>query len=180
MATTTATLTGEQFDALSYDEGRQWELLNGELIPVSSLTLRHQKVVYRILAALNRYLESTNSRNLATQDVEFSLADDCRFRPDVAVLTGSRAASADLDHTPIPGAPDIAIEVISPSERTTDSQEKVRAYLQHGTAEVWQVYPKSRTVQIHRAEITHTIEGSGMLSTPLLPDFTLPVAALFE
>lgn len=180
MATTTATLTGEQFDALSYDEGRQWELLNGELIPVSSPTLRHQKIVYRILAALNRYLESTNARDLATQDVEFSLADDCRLRPDVAVLTGAKATNVDLDRTPIPGSPDIAIEVISPSERASDSQGKVRAYLQHGTAEVWQVYPTFRTIQIHRTELTHTLEADATLTTPLLPNFALPVAGLFE
>jgi len=86
----------------------------------------------------------------------------------------------DRERSPIPGAADIAVEVISPSERSTDSQGKVRAYLQHGTVEVWQVYPKSRTIQVHRTEIAHTLEADATITTPLLPDFTLAVAALFE
>lgn len=46
------TATGIEFDALPYAEGRRWELLEGELIPVSSPTLKHQEIVFRVLAPL--------------------------------------------------------------------------------------------------------------------------------
>ncbi|MGA3039600.1 MAG: Uma2 family endonuclease, partial [Bryobacteraceae bacterium] len=130
MATIT-TISGAQFDALPYEEGRQWELVDGELIPVPSPTWQHQESVLRIQLALRSYFETNKIQGLAGQDVEFSMTDNDRVRPDVAVLLGEKATSLDPDKTPIPGAPDIAIEVISPSERASESHDKVRAYLRN-------------------------------------------------
>lgn len=180
MATITTIKTGAQFDALPYEEGRRWELVNGELIAASSPTPRHQDIVFEILLALRRYLQQSKAMaGLAYQDVEFALTENDRVRPDVCIVLGEKATRLDPDKIPIPGAPDIAIEVISPSERTSDSHDKVRAYLRNGTAEVWQVYPKSRTVQIHRGEASRSVEWSQPVETNLLPGFALQLAALF-
>ena len=179
MATITTT-TGAQFDAMPFEEGRKWELIDGELIPVSSPTPRHQDIVFRILRALQRYLEAGRTPGLAYQDVEFAMTDKDRVRPDVCVLLGDKARRLDPDRIPIPGSPDIAIEVISPTERAFQSHDKVRAYLLNGTAEVWQVYPKSRTVQVHRGEISRSFEFSQPVVTDLLPGFALMLSSLFE
>jgi len=88
---TTAAMTGAQFDALPYEEGRQWELLNGELIPVPSATPRHQQTVSRILFALGLYLEASKTGALALPDVEFALTDSDRVRHDVCVLLKEKA-----------------------------------------------------------------------------------------
>jgi Uma2 family endonuclease len=178
MATAT-TITGAQFDAMPYEEGRRWELVNGELISVPSPTWQHQDFESRILFALRRYLETRKITGLAGHDVEFALTDNDRVRPDVRVLLGNNARRLDPTKTPIPGAADIAIEVISPSERASESHDKVRAYLRNGTTEVWQVYPKSRTVLIHRGEIARSLEWSQPVETDLLPGFALEFAALF-
>ena len=74
---------------------------------------------------------------------------------------------------------DIAIEVISPNERASESHDKVRAYLRNGTTEVWQVYPKSRTVLIHRGEIARSLDWSQPVQTDLLPGFALELVKLF-
>ena len=176
---TIATITGAQFDAMPYEEGRQWELVNGELISVPSPTWQHQDFVFGIQLALRRYLETSKVQGLAGQDVEFALTENDRVRPDVCVLLGDNARRLDPTKTPIPGAPDIAIEVISPTERASESHDKVRAYLRNGTAEVWQVYPKSRTVQIHRGETARSLEWSKPVETDLLPGFAPPLASLF-
>ncbi|MGC9948372.1 MAG: Uma2 family endonuclease [Bryobacteraceae bacterium] len=178
MATIT-TISGAQFDAMPYEEGRQWELVNGELISVPSPTWQHQEYVLRIQLAFRRYFETSKMSGLAGQDVEFSLSDHDRVRPDVCVLLGDNARRLDPEKTPIPGAPDIAIEVISPSERASESHDKVRAYLRSGTTEVWQVYPKSRTVQIHRGETARSLEWSQPVETDLLPGFAFELASLF-
>ena len=93
---------------------------------------------------------------------------------------GEKALRLDPDKTPIPGVPDIAIEVISPTECASESHDKVRAYLRNGSAEVWQVYPKSRTVQIYRGEISRSVESSQQVESDLLPGFVLPLSSLFE
>ncbi len=177
---TISTVTGTQFDAMPHEESRRWELVNGELITVSSPTPRHQDIVFRILLAIRRYLDGRGISALAYQDVEFALTDNDQVRPDVCVLLGDKAHRLDPDRSPIPGSPDIAIEVISPTELSSESHGKVRAYLREGTAEVWQVYPKTRTVQIHRGEIGRLLEWSQPVESDLLPGFALPLASLFE
>ena len=180
MATTTTTMTGAQFDALPYEEGRRWELLAGGLIEMPSPTPRHQEIVVRMALALRRYLEGSGLSVLVFVDIEFALTDHDRLRPDVCVLAGENAARLDQDRTPTPGSPDLAIEVISPSERASESHEKVRTYLRNGTTEVWQIYPKSRTALIHKTDITISIECGQEITTSLLPSFRLELSKLFE
>ncbi len=82
--TTSTTMSGLQFDALPYEEGRRWELLEGDPIEVSSPTPRHQAIVFNILRALQRYL--AEGKGVAFADVEFALSDLSRLRPDVCAL----------------------------------------------------------------------------------------------
>jgi Uma2 family endonuclease len=177
MAATTI-VTGAQFDAMPYEEGRRWELVNGELIPVPGPTWQHQEFAFRIQLALRRYFEASKRESLAGHDVEFAMTDNDRVRPDVCVLLRDNARRLDPTKTPIPGAPDIAIEVISPSERASESYDKVRAYLRSGTTEVWQVYPKSHTVQVHRGETARSLKWDQPIKTDLLPGLGLQLASL--
>jgi Uma2 family endonuclease len=174
---TSATMSGLQFDALPYDEGRRFELLEGELVEVSSPTPRHQEIVLNIVIALRQFL--AGGRGIALQDVEFALSDLLRLRPDVCVLLARKAQELNRDRIPVPGAPDIAIEVISPTERATESHDKVRAYLRNGVSEAWQVFPKSQTVEIHRATGSISLDATQTISSSLLPGFEIPIASFF-
>ena len=175
----TALMTGADFDALPFEQGRLWELLGGERIPVSSPTPEHQLILQRILVALVLYFDANPRLGMTLTDVEFALADNYRVRPDILVLMGERADSLDLAKIPVPGAPDLAVEIISPSERASDTHEKLQAYVRYGTREVWQVYPKSKSVVIHRAGGSSTLTADLSLSSALLPGFSLEIAALF-
>src|ERR1017187_7983091 len=103
MATTT-TITGAQFDAMPYEEGRRWELVNGDLISVSSPTPRHQDIVFEILLAVRRYLRRSGIAGRAYQEVEFALTENDRVRPDVGVVIGEKATRLNPDKVPISGA----------------------------------------------------------------------------
>lgn len=175
---TTATMSGRQFDDLPYEEGRRWELLEGDLVEVSSPTPRHQAVVLNILLILRRYLAGIEGKVFA--DVEFALSDNLRLRPDVCLLLSNKARQLDPDRVPVPGAPDLAIEVISPTERAGESHDKVLAYLRNGVSEVWQVFPKSGTIQIHRREGSRSLDSVQTVTSQLLPGFEVPAALFFE
>jgi Uma2 family endonuclease len=99
---TIATMSGAQFDALPYEEGRRWEPLEGELIGVPGATPRHQDIVFA---------RCTDYR-APYADVEFALANSVRLHPDVCLLLPERVRQLDPDRIPIPGAPDLPIEVI--------------------------------------------------------------------
>ena len=178
---TVATMSGTQFDALPYEEGRRWELLEGELIEVPSPTPRHQDIVYSVLHTLKLYLQEHRLQGAAYGDVEFALSEDVRLRPDVCLLLPEKALKLDLDRIPIPGAPDLAIEVISPSERTAESRAKVEAYLRYGAAEEWQIYPKSRVLEVYKVENGHrTLSADQQIATDLLPGFSVTLSSFFE
>ena len=161
---TASIMTGPEFDALPYEEGRCWELLGGELIAVSSPTPQHQLILQRILFALMMYFDAHPGWGLALTDVEFALDDSHRLRPDVLVLLGERASSLDMARVPVPGAPDLAIEIISPSERSSETQQKLQSYLRHGTREVFGRFIRNRSrlssIVAKRASRLYPVSGS--------------------
>ena len=174
----TAKMTGAEFDALPYEEGRQWELLEGDLIDVPSPTLRHQRIVGKLLTSLNICLNN-EQQGECFPDVEFAFAPNVRLRPDLAVLLKAKWHSFDIDLSPVPGPPDIAIGIISPSERAGDSARKVKTYLKYGVQEVWQLFPLTSDVLIHSAGSTIAVlRETDVLSTPLLPGWQIPVAEI--
>jgi Uma2 family endonuclease len=134
--------------------------------------------VFNILLLLRQYLSTHIGAAFA--DIEFALSDTLRLRPDICALLGDKAVQLDRDRVPVPGAPDLAIEVISPTERASESHEKVRAYLQHGATEVWQVYPRSRTVQVHEGTNSRSLAAGQQITSRLLPGFTASTAIFFE
>jgi len=171
-------MSGLQFDTLPYEEGRRWELLEGQLIQVSSPTPRHQAIVFNILMALRQYL--AGGKGVSFADVEFALSDLLRLRPDVCVLLTEMARQLNPDHIPVPGAPDIAIEVISPTERAVESHDKIRAYLRNGAIEAWQVFPRSRTVEVYDVSGSTIFDSTQHIVRITLPGFDIPVASFFE
>jgi Uma2 family endonuclease len=80
--------------------------------------------------ALRQYL--AGDKGVSFADVEFALSDLLRLRPDICVLLTEKARQLNPDRVSVPGAPDIAIEVISPTERAVESHDKIRAYLHNG------------------------------------------------
>jgi len=173
MATST-TMSGAAFDQLPYEEGRHLELLQGELIEVPRATPDHQFNVSILSASLREYFR--REPGWALPDCEFALGEDDRLCPDIAILLGERWTSIDRKKTPIPLAPDVAVEVVSPSERTADSLRKIKVYLRAGVQEVWQVSAATQQVFIHRAGQPVTVLEIGhSLRTPLLPGWEIAV-----
>lgn len=87
---------------------------------------------------MRQYL--VGGKGAAFADVEFALSDSSRLRPDICVLLAEKARQLDPDRVPVPGAPDIAIEVISPTERAgesgaSESKDNIRAHLRNGAVE---------------------------------------------
>lgn len=115
------------------------------------------------------------------QESEFALGEDNRLRPDVAILLGEHWDSIDLDKSPILMAPDIAVEVISPSERAENSQRKVDTYLAAGTQEVWQFWPSRQKLVVYRGLKSITpLDIEDTLETPLLPGWEISVRRAFS
>jgi Uma2 family endonuclease len=179
MATTT-TMSGAAFDQLPYEELHRWELLRGELIVVPSKTPRHQIIVGTLFASLDKYLDHEHL-GVTLPNCEFALGENDRLSPDVAFLSMERWDSIDPDKTPIPLAPDISLEVITPSELATHGMLRIETYFAAGTREVWRFAPGIPWIEVFRnRKLGVWLDTNDTLDTPLLPGWEIPVSKVFN
>jgi Uma2 family endonuclease len=178
MATRTL-LTLEQFEQLPHDDLRR-ELDEGELFTMSPALRGHGKLQVRISSLLHEFV-SRHSLGEAVTEVGFILsrAPDTVRAPDVAFIRAGRPeASAGFEE----GAPDLAVEIVSPSDAASEMARKVNQYLRAGARAVWVVYPEEK--QVHVFDSTGTariLDAAQTLSAPeILPGFSVPLSALFE
>ena len=181
MATKTL-LTLADFQLLPWPDGGRQELDEGELITLAFPTPLHNDVAGELYVALHSYLKSNPVGHVYPADTGYILSEDpATLRgPDVSFITLDRFQSLDL-HQNIQGAPDIAVEVVSPSETAVDLHKKTRQHLKAGCQTVWIVYPDSREIEIHdRTEGIHLLAENDTLTAPrLLPGFNLLISTLF-
>jgi len=158
-----------------------WELVDGEPIELSPAAGRSGWIsgnVYRLLASHVRQGQLGWAFPPETGFILFEDRHTVRS-PDAAVVLGHRLA--DLPDSFVPMPPDLAVEVLSPSDRMADALAKVAMYLQAGTPLVWLVNPATRTVVVFRSESDpETLGESDTLeSGDVLPGFRVPVAEIF-
>ena len=153
MATRT-TLTLDQFLALPEPEdGTHYELSQGELITLPPPGYRHGAIIARITRLLGNTL-SEEEYIVVSGETGFLLDPN----PEAATVRGADVAvnrRADVgENLPtgwFPGAPTLAVKVVSSSNTAKDMQLKVKQYLEAGALEVWLVYPDTRTVYVYSA-----------------------------
>ena len=176
MATKTL-LTVEQFEQLP-DDGARHELDEGELIVMPSPFGQHGRIQLKIGSILLSFVDS-RSLGLVFTETGFRLSRDTVRGPDISFIRAERASALDLKKR-FECAPDLAIEIISPSETAKEIAHKVRQYLQAGSA-VWVVYPDDRTVHVFEtSKNARVLEADDLIEAPtLLPGFSVRVSELF-
>lgn len=141
----------EEFMALP-DDGNRHEVSEGELITMPPAQNRHCWTEQEINYLLNLHVRRNRLGRVYTSDMGFLLtAEPLTVRsPDVAFVAKERVLPPTQEGY-FPGAPDLAVEVVSPSESMRDVRLKVDLYFQHGTRCVWVVYPDAEMVHIYEA-----------------------------
>lgn len=180
MATQTL-LTLADYSSLP-DDGKYYELDEGELIEMTVPNLGHRLVQQRLNFRLAQFLEA-KELGLVMQEPGCVLgAEPPIVRiPDVAFIRQERIAAADPKGNFI-GAPDIAIEVISPSNPAGALRKKIREYFAAGAQQVWVIYPEERAVEVwESADRARVVSGGDSLEAPdLLPRFRVAVDDLLD
>ena len=185
MATATL-LTLEQFSALpEYDErtGSSYELDHGELIIVSPQAWQHEDIKGKLYLLLSRYFEERGLQRRAVVETGFILDEESWRKPDVAVMSEQAIQRALEDRKkPLEGAPELAIEIASPSDTSAMIGRKVDHFLAAGSMTVWVVYPESRQVHVHKVgRKTAKLSPDQSLEAPqILPGFRIEIRQLFE
>ena len=170
-------MTVEQFGKMRFPETEDYELVEGELVLLSSGTYRHNKTRDLIGHLLWSYFRR-NPIGEAVGENDCRVAPDKVRRPDLSVFLNDRLRQIDVDQIPAPFAPDIAIEVLSASEGVIEVRGKVREYLAAGSAEVWLFDHSNREVQVHTLAGIRILQAADVLETALLPGFQATMADL--
>ena len=176
------TMTADDLLAMP-DDGFRYELVRGELRKMSPPGWFHGKYELAIGSSLRVFARANRLGDAATE-TGFRLADDHVRAPDAAFVRKERVEAMGSAYTPgfFPGPPDLAVEVISPSDRYRNVDEKIADWLAAGTLAVIVVNPRNRTVGIHRpqAEVIVLNEGDILEVQDVVPGWRMPVREIFE
>jgi Uma2 family endonuclease len=173
-------LTAEEFDNYPFEEDKRYELDQGELIEMTRPAYKHNRVLMNLTMAVGLYLrdrpvgESLLSENL------YALSSLTRRSPDLAIILGDRRAELENAKV-IPIIPEIAAEVLSPSETPRMIHRKMKQYFAAGVKEIWLIDPESKEVEIWTAlQLTQELSGVAAITSPLLAGFALKLDELFS
>jgi len=174
-------MTAEELEALGDDFFG--ELVEGVLIPMSPTAGSHGSIATRLTIVLGAFVVERSLGELFDSSTGFLLRrdPDTVRSPDVAFVAASRLPDG-VPHRGYLGlAPDLAVEILSPSNTAAEMTRELADYFGHGTRLVWIVDPDAREVTVYAAgaiprllRATDTLDGGD-----LLPGFTTPVATLF-
>ena len=179
MTTATKSINADELFAMG-DIGR-CELLYGELVMMSPAGAEHGVVAVRFVRFLDEHVEDKSLGYVFSSETGFRLTDDLVRAPDAAFVAKSRVRGR-LPKGYFPGAPDLAVEVVSPGDRKREVAEKINTWLAHGTKVVWEADPKTSNVRVHRVgQRSQKIGSNGAIrAEPLLPGFTLSLTKVFR
>lgn len=177
---TTKLMTAEEVEFLP--EGQRYDLIQGRLITMSPAGRRHGRLASRVGFLIAGFAIDHGGEAYAAE-TGFILArhPDTVLGPDAAYVRPERITPDLPDTGYLPIAPDLAVEVLSPSNTRAEMTEKVAAYLAGGTALLWIIDPERRSVTVYTRDGQSGILGEGetLDGGEVLPGFSLPVADLF-
>lgn len=182
MRATRRMMTAEELERLP-SGGDRHELVNGELITMTPSGFDHGAIVVNLTVPLGSHVKSTNLGIVVGAETGFKLGSqpDTVRAPDVGFIRRDRLAAVGRPTTFWAGPPDLAVEVLSPSDTVFEIDEKVAAWLAAGTAAVWVVNPKDRTITVHRAGTPSRVltEQETLGGDDVVSGFAMPVADAF-
>ncbi|HEY3108799.1 MAG TPA: Uma2 family endonuclease [Chloroflexota bacterium] len=182
MAETTRLLTADDLLALP-DDGWRYELRAGRLLREPPAGGEHGALGVEALYLLKHHIRQHRLGKLYSADTGFVLArdPDTVRAPDIAFVRADRALSGPDARGFLPQAPDLAVEIVSPSERPSSTRARVEDYLRAGTRLVWVIYPTTRSVTVHRLDgsVSELREGGTLSGEEVVPGFACAVADLF-
>ena len=171
-----ATITLDEF---LEDDVEGFEYVKGKLVPMPATSIRHGKISVNVIRYLDSHVRENALGQLYTAATSFKVGERV-LKPDIAFISKERITGDPDKGSPIP--PDLAIEVVSPTDIQSRIVGKALAYLDAGTRCVWVVEPVSRTVTVYKSETdikTLTREDT-LTGNDVVPGFSCPVELLFE
>lgn len=181
-----AVIIGTKFthaDLLSLPEdNKRREIIEGELFVTPSPIANHQTILLNLAKTFLDYLNDHPIGKVYVSPLDVILSEFDVLQPDLMFVLKERVG---IVKDWVRGAPDLVVEILSPTTAARDRGIKLKAYARFRVKEYWIVDPAHRAVEFYRQaaggyELTQTCREDQTLTSPLLPGFALPVATPFQ
>lgn len=164
------------------DDGKQYELIDGELFMTPAPKPKHQEIVLRLAAELSGLVRINGLGGVFVGPVDILFDPYTVVRPDVLFISAARLSIVGEDA--IEGPPDLVVEVLSPSTFYKDLRKKMTAYSQFGVQEYWIVDPETQTIEVYtrrddKLQLAQKFSSGDTLESGILPGFRLAVNDVF-
>lgn len=183
MSTEVQLITADELLALPRGEFR-YELVKGELIKMSPAGHDHGRIIMQLAAPLATHVKQNALGNVYAAETGFILEinPDTVRAPDIAFIGGERVQAVGRTRGYWRGAPDLAVEVLSPDDRVSEVEEKVAEWLTAGSKQVWVVSPRLKTITIYSSltNVKTLTEKDVLSGGEVVPGFEIAVVDIFS
>jgi Uma2 family endonuclease len=177
MATKT-TISWEEFLA-SGSEGQRWEWIDGEITHMTPVNFQHEMVLWRLMVYLADYCRSHTDWICVPSNAVFTMSSGNWRSPDVSMFKKGRLTNGVIPQTRAEFAPDVAFEILSPSNSPSYVQRKRKDYRESGVIQVW-IDPEKRFIElVYSDHPLEYIQEGEFLTIAGLAEFALEVKSLF-
>ena len=175
-------MTADELLAMPRGEFR-YELVNGELKKMSPAGQKHGRIIVRITEPLAKHVRENQLGQVYAAETGFKLRSDPDTvrAADIAFISKARLEASAETEGYWPGAPDLVVEVNSPSDTVRDVEKKVIEWLEFGASAVWVVSSKLNTVTVYRSlrKIVVLTENDTLDGAEIIPGFQMAVGDIF-
>lgn len=161
---------------------KRYELIDGEFHMVPAPLTYHQKISLNLLLFLADFVRRSGSGEVLAAPVDVVLSEEDVIQPDILFISKERLGI--LTEKNIEGAPDLVIEILSPSSKKWDLEIKMKLYEKYGVREYWIADPEAKSIRIFTLteagfQLAHTCPSPLTLSSPLLKGLKIPLEQVF-
>lgn len=164
------------------DDGKQYQVIEGELFVSPAPRTTHQDIIIQLGALLHTYVRAHNLGKVYVAPTDVLLAPTTVVQPDILFIR--RENMEIITELNVQGPPDLCIEVLSPGTESVDRERKMAVYARYGVQECWIINPIRQTVSIYVRDgnvFTLKMEATGndMVTSDVVSEFQTSVGSIF-
>ena len=178
-------MTAEDLASLPSGMGKRYELVEGELVEMAAAGGKHGHVAGNFLGRVFAYLENNPIGQVLTAETGFyTRGDENTVRaPDMAFIRSEQIPESGIPDGYLHIIPDLVVEVVSPTDRAAEVEQKVQEWLTFGVRLVWVAYPSTQRVMAYQAGLTNVAilnERDALDGRDVLPGFSQKAGVFFK
>lgn len=170
-------------DYLHLPEDNRYEIIDGALYMVPAPLTYHQKVSIKLASILNEHAEERTLGEVYPTPIDVIFTDSDIVQPDIIFISNENMSI--LKRENVQGAPDLVVEILSPSSRKRDREQKHELYSRFGVKEYWITDPDSQMIDLYTLQnqsliLHNSYQQADTLQSIILPELSFPLTSIFR